>query len=182
MKHVTALSVLAALSATLTCASADDAAQKYPFSCIGATVEENSARSLRCFRTDTRDEVSVVPDGYFMAVTDIVSNRPANDGSVNLMNDPYLMVIGREDDLGGGFSGPKGRNSLTFSGVYDQPTKLTFETPWLVLHSGEKISVANINPNLLDENKRPIQRDGGKQRYVSVFVSGYLISEEAFGG
>jgi len=121
-----------------------------PVSCytgVGAGFESN----LFCLRADTRASFTEVPEGLFLHVTDIhiTRNSSASEGS-------FAALIGR-DDLDDFPTSPR----LDITGYPIGVYAINFTTPYIVLHGGEILAVANF-----ESSDFPID----------VYVGGYLAA------
>jgi hypothetical protein len=105
-----------------------------------------------CRRADTRGTFMSVPAGMHFHVTDIhtVPNYAVLTGS-------FAALIGRDDaDEFPTFP------SLDITGTADRVNALHFTTPYIILHEGESLAVANFSHS---------------DYAIDVYVAGYLATQ-----
>jgi len=106
---------------------------------------------FNCRRADTRATFSAVPAGLHFHVTDIhvVPNWAVLTGS-------FAALVGRDD----GDEFPT-YPSIDITGSADRVNALHFSTPYIVLHEGESLAVANFSIS---------------DYAIDVYVAGYLAT------
>ena len=133
--------------------------KKVPVYCLEAILQPaGAARTPDCYRSDNRQLVTPVPEGYRLAITDVVTNRNA------LSNPGGAFFVSLTTDG----PGPAPKPRFDFSGDPALSPTLHFTSPYVVLLPGETPRLSN--GNFANQNGR----------IVDVYLSGYIAKEEDF--
>jgi hypothetical protein len=132
--------------------------KKIPFYCHEVILRPEGVADPVCFRADTRAPVTPVPEGFNLALTDVVTNRNALIDSGR-----FFLTIGRAS--AGTFpTEPR----FDFSGDPAQSPTMHFSSPFIVLWPGESLRVSNGEFATTGD-------------IVDVFLSGYLVRTQDLG-
>jgi len=116
-------------------------------------IPRNTLKNITCLRADTREIVTPVPDGYFLFVTDVVTNR-------NNLATSGLAFINISRNNGSTFGAPP-RLQYTYNPT--ETSHLRFSSSYLIFHEGERLAAFGSGDVLVD-----------------LFISGYLVKADAF--
>ena len=133
--------------------------RRIPVYCRELILSPEDEEVASCFRADTRQQVTPVPQGFNLAITDVLTNRNSltDDGS-------FFVAIGR--DTPAVFPGEP---RFDFSGDQTMSPSLHFNSPALVFLPGEDIKLLHGE----------FANQGGTT--VDVFLSGYIVAQEDLG-
>lgn len=154
-RHIHALAAPIGMAVALLGAFAAPAAAAPPgaipvFCALGAGIDFEQV--FTCRRADTRASFTSIPAGLYFHVTDI--HITPNNAS---LTGTFAALIGRDDaDEFPTFP------SVDFFGSADRVNALHFTTPYIILHEGESLSVANSSISSFP---------------IDVYVAGYLAAQ-----
>lgn len=133
--------------------------RRIPVYCTEIILQPEESELASCFRADTRQEITPVPEGVNLAITDILTNRNAlaDTGS-------FFLAIGR--DTPATFPGSP---RIDFSGDQTDSPSLHFNSSPLVFLPGENVKLLHGE----------FEAQGGT--ILDVYLSGYIVAQDDLG-
>jgi hypothetical protein len=128
-----------------------------PVYCLEAITSPGELEVPNCRRADTREPVTPVPQGHFLLLTDILTNRN------NLATSGRAFIYVGVNDGVSVPSLPRFDFSLR---DLSQSEQFHWSVPYLILQPGEEIGVYNSSSS---------------DQAVDIYITGYLVETDGFG-